>query len=68
MIDKVLLQSVGFFDAGGENFHHGFMLGLSVMEQYVTSSNWESGYGRYDIQLTPKSKNLPGIIFTGEYC
>lgn len=32
------------------------------MEQYVTSSNRESGYGRYDIQLTPKSKNLPGII------
>lgn len=60
---QLLLQSVSFFDAGGENFYHGFMLGLcAVMEQYVTSSNRESGYGRYDIQLTPKSKNLPGII------
>ena len=32
------------------------------MEQYKKSSNREAGYGRYDIQLTPKYKNLPGII------
>lgn len=32
------------------------------MEQYKNSSNRESGYGRYDIQLTPKYKKLPGII------
>ena len=39
------------------------MLGLcAAMEQYKKSSNRESGYGRYDIQLTPKYKNLLGII------
>ena len=41
----------------------GFMLGLcAAMEQYRKSSNRESGYGRYDIQLTPKLPYLPGII------
>lgn len=62
-LQQLLLQSVSCFDTGGENFYHGFMLGLcAAMEQYKNSSNRESGYGRYDIQLTPKSKNLPGII------
>ena len=52
-----------YIDTGGETFYHGFMLGLcAAMEQYKKRSNRESGYGRYDIQLTPKSKNLPGII------
>lgn len=32
------------------------------MEQYKNIFKWESVYGRYDIQLTPKYKNLPGII------
>ena len=29
---------------------------------YYPLSNRESGEGRYDIQLTPKEKNMPGII------
>ena len=62
-LQQLLLQSVSCFDTGGENFYHGFRLGLcAAMEQYKKRSNRESGYGRYDIQLTPKSKNLPGII------
>lgn len=62
-LQQLILQSVSCFDTGGEIFYHGFLLGLcAVMEQYKSSSNRESGYGRYDIQLMPRFKNLPGII------
>lgn len=30
--------------------------------RYYISSNLESGEGRYDIQLCPKSNNMPGIL------
>lgn len=60
---KLLLQSVSSFDAVGENFYHGLMLGLcAAMEQYLVKSNRESGDGRYDICLQPRVKHLPGII------
>lgn len=62
-IKQLLLQSASNFDTVGENFYHGFLLGLcAIMEPYQTSSNKESGNGRYDIQLKPKKKNLPGIV------
>lgn len=62
-IGKLLVQSVSTFDTAGENFYHGFMLGICALfgNSYVTS-NRESGEGRYDIQLSPKTDNLPGII------
>lgn len=51
------------YDTVGENFYHGFMLGLcSLLDGFYSTSNKESGYGRYDIQLMPKNKNLPGIL------
>ena len=63
LIQKLLLQSVSCFDAVGENFYHGFMLGLCALlsNAYVTS-NREAGEGRYDIQLLPRQKTFPGII------
>ena len=62
-IQSLLLQSVGFFDAAGENFYHEFMLGLcALLGGYFVSSNRESGDGRYDIQLKPTQNNLPGIL------
>ena len=63
IITKVLKESVSFFDTKSESFYHGFMLGLCALfsSSYVTS-NHESGLGRYDIQLSPKKDNLPGII------
>ncbi len=62
-IQKLLTQSVSSFDTAGENFYHGFMLGLCALlgGTYVTS-NRESGNGRYDIQLKPVRKELPGIL------
>ncbi len=39
------------------------MLGLcALLGGSFVSSNRESGSGRYDIQLKPKKKNLPGIL------
>lgn len=31
-------------------------------DRYDISSNKESGEGRYDIQLMPRQKNMPGIL------
>ncbi|MGN1480079.1 MAG: AAA family ATPase, partial [Acutalibacteraceae bacterium] len=63
LIQTLLTQSVSSFDTAGENFYHGFMLGLCALLSgaYITS-NRESGDGRYDIQLKPKDIKLPGVI------
>lgn len=63
LIQKLLTQSVSCYDTAGENFYHGFMLGLcALLGGSYTTSNRESGDGRYDIQLTPKNNRLPGIL------
>ena len=61
---KLLLQSASCYDTARENFYHGFVLGLCAMmdNRYYISSNGESGEGRYDIQLLPKSEDIPGIL------
>ena len=62
-IQLLLTQSVSSFDTAGENFYHGFMLGLcALMGGAFVSSNRESGDGRYDIQLKPTRSGLPGIL------
>ena len=63
LIQKLLIQSVSFYDTAGENFYHGFMLGLcALLSGSYTTSNRESGDGRYDIQLMPEHDDLPGIL------
>lgn len=63
LIHNLLLQSASCFDTVGENFYHGFMLGLCTMlSGAYTTSNRESGEGRYDIQIMPKTPSLPGIL------
>lgn len=63
LIHNLLLQSASSFDTVGENFYHGFMLGLCAMlSGSYTTSNRESGEGRYDLQMEPKDHKLPGII------
>ncbi len=68
-IGKLLMQSVSCYDAIGENFYHGLVLGLCAMmdNRYYISSNRESGEGRYDISLMPRERLngnevLPGIL------
>lgn len=47
-----------------ERFYHGFVLGLTVelSKRYVITSNRESGFGRYDIMLTPKKEGDDAYI------
>lgn len=63
LLQTLLTQSVSLFDTAGENFYHGFMLGLcALLGGVFVLSNRESGDGRYDIELKPKSSRLPGIL------
>ena len=74
-MNDVVLNTFSSFDSGKhnserkapENFFHGFVLGLMVdqTENYIITSNRESGYGRYDIMLEPIDKTnekYPGIV------
>ncbi len=74
-MNDVALRTFSSFDSGKhtsekkapENFFHGFVLGLMVdqSENYIITSNRESGFGRYDIMLEPKDKQsqkYPGIV------
>ena len=63
-LEKLLLQSVSYYDVAKESFYHGFVLGLcAIMDnRYEITSNRESGDGRYDICLKPRDKKLPGIL------
>ena len=60
----MLLTTISSFDYAHENFYHGLILGIcAIMNNlYRVDSNRESGHGRYDIQLRPFNKKLPGII------
>ncbi len=57
------------FDAANdepERFYHGFVLGLLVTlrGRFVVKSNRESGYGRYDVMLSPTNPRCDdGYIF-----
>ena len=51
-------------DTETEKSYHLFVLRMliSLGDRYQIESNRESGYGRYDIMLTPHTPSLPGII------
>ena len=63
-LEDFLVQTISSFDYAHENFYHGLMLGIyAVMNNiYQVTSNRESGMGRYDIQMKPFDKRLPGIL------
>ena len=52
-------------DGASEAFYHGMMLGLCAVlgSQFKVRSNRESGLGRFDIELLPMVKGIPGFIF-----
>lgn len=60
------MESASYFDTSSESFYHGLVLGmLAVMRSvYVVTSNWESGYGRFDIMLKPRAehRDFPAVI------
>ncbi|SFR70577.1 AAA family ATPase [[Clostridium] aminophilum] len=63
-IGEYMKKSASFYDAGAEGFYHGLILGLVALmdNQYKVRSNRESGDGRYDISLIPRTSQYPGII------
>lgn len=70
-MNEVALNSFSFFDTGNkpagedpERFYHGFMLGIVVdlKEDYIITSNRESGFGRYDVMLEPRNPKDDAII------
>ena len=63
-LNALLMQSVSCYDTVGENFYHGLVLGLcaTMDNRYYVRSNRETGNGRYDICLEPKSVDRPGVL------
>lgn len=70
-MNRIVLQTFSYFDTANdllgeqpERFYHGFVLGLIVEldEEYIISSNRESGFGRYDVALEPKDKTKNAVI------
>lgn len=71
-MNDIALMTFSFFDTGKhpsekmqpERFYHGFVLGLLVelRGRYRIESNGESGYGRYDIMMTPLQKAEDAIL------
>ena len=65
LLNQFMLSSIASIDGANEGFYHGMMLGLcaALRSRYHIQSNRESGLGRFDIMLVPKSKALPGFIY-----
>ncbi|MBO5069758.1 MAG: AAA family ATPase [Roseburia sp.] len=71
-MNEVTLATFSSFDVGTkpsgkthpERFYHGFVLGLmaELRAKYMISSNRESGLGRYDVVLEPRSLADDAII------
>ena len=70
-MNRVALQTFSYFDTGKkpsydapERFYHGFVLGLIVDmgDDYLITSNRESGLGRYDVMIEPKNTEKDAFI------
>lgn len=71
-MNEVALNTFSYFDTGKhpsgrkepERFYHGFVLGLLVDKagSYMVKSNRESGLGRYDVVMEPKSAEDIAVI------
>lgn len=70
-MNRITKEMFSSFDTGKkpsesepERFYHGFVLGLmtTLAERYTLTSNRESGFGRYDVLLEPKTLEDDAII------
>ena len=69
LLEDFMLHSIASIDGANEAFYHGMMLGLCAVlgNRYYVRSNRESGLGRFDIQLIPQVKSMPGFLFEFKY-
>lgn len=65
LLEDFMLKSISTMDGASEAFYHGMLLGLCAVlgSQFKVRSNRESGLGRFDIELLPMVKGIPGFIF-----
>lgn len=65
LLEDFMVKSISSIDGANEGFYHGMMLGLCAIlgNRYKIRSNRKSGLGRFDIQLMPLTKGMPGFIF-----
>ena len=61
---EIMLKSTSNWDTSKEAFYHGLSLGmLSYLDNdYYVTSNFEAGFGRYDVVLEPKNRNDRAFI------
>ena len=72
LMNHISCEIFSYFDTGRrvskeaqpERFYHGLVLGLLVelQQEYILTSNRESGYGRYDVMLEPRDKSKAAYI------
>ena len=72
LMNHISCEIFSYFDTGRrvskeaqpERFYHGLVLGLLVelQQEYILTSNRESGYGRYDVMLEPRDKSKVAYI------
>lgn len=70
-INKISKNVFSYFDTGKEpsdsepeRFYHGLVLGLltELNQEYILTSNRESGLGRYDVMIEPRDKSKAAYI------
>ncbi|MEM9457853.1 MAG: PD-(D/E)XK nuclease domain-containing protein, partial [Myxococcota bacterium] len=66
-LSRMMKVSLSYHDTGGpqpERVIHGFIVGLLVnlQPEYEVRSNRESGYGRYDVMVLPRTTGKPGVV------
>ena len=70
-MNRVAKNTFSYFDTGKrpsesepERFYHGFVLGLiaELSEEYIITSNRESGFGRYDVMIEPKDRTKDAFL------
>jgi hypothetical protein len=66
-LSHMMKVSLSYHDTGGrepERLIQGFIVGLLVglQPEYEVRSNRESGYGRYDVMVLPRSPGKPGVV------
>ncbi len=67
LLQEIALAVLSYHDVGGkapERFYHALLLGmfLNLRMSYEVTSNRESGLGRYDMALIPKTAGQRGFI------
>ncbi len=66
-LTALLRDTMSYFDLGGpqpERVYHAFVAGLLVHlgDEYEVRSSRESGYGRYDVMVLPRTPGRPGVV------